>query len=157
MGSSHISGKRDLSLLTCRQMDGNNRMVTEWCDDLTLIPHTIHGIAHSALSIVKVQPALITCIVRMSGHRDIEIAEGLVRHAHILSSGIGHHLGIRQVLCFLVLSLKDQLAYLWQCLLGLGIDDIVRLSCPDGLLIQLDMLHGRCAKDHPTYHTITNR
>ena len=93
----------------------------------------------------------------MSRHGDIQVTKRLVWHTHILTSSIRHHLCIRQVLCLLIFTFKYQSAYFRQCLFRIGIDDVVRLSCPNGLFIQLDMLHSRCAKHHTTYHTITYR
>ncbi len=71
----------------------------------------------------------------MPGHRYIQVAERLIRHTHILSRGLRHHFLVGQVLSLLVFPFENELAYLWQRLFGIGIDDVIRLSGPDGLLV----------------------
>ena len=41
-------------------------------------------------------------------------------------------------------------------LLGIGVDDVIGLSRPDCLLVQLDVLYGRGAEHHTAYDTITH-
>ena len=94
---------------------------------------------------------------RMAGHREIQVAEGLVRHTHILSCAYGHHLLIRQCLGLLVLPLEDKLTHLRQVFLRLRMNHLIGLSCPEGLFIELDMLHSRRTEDHAADDTIAHR
>ena len=92
----------------------------------------------------------------MAGHREIDVAEGLVGHTHVLACRVRHHLVVSQLLCLLVLAFKNQLAHLGKVALCRGIDNVVGLSCPDGFLIQLDVLYGRCAEYHATHDAISD-
>ena len=92
----------------------------------------------------------------MTGHGDIHVAEGLIGHTHILSYCMGHHFLVGQLLGFLVLSFKDEAAHFRQRGLGIGVYDVIGLSCPDGFFIQLDVFHGRCVENHATHHTVAD-
>ena len=65
-------------------------------------------------------------------------------------------LTVGKVLCFLVLTLKDEPSHLRESGFRLGVDDVVRLSRPDGLLVQLDMLYGRCSEHHAANDTVAH-
>ena len=90
----------------------------------------------------------------MAWHREIEVAKWLVGHAHILSCAHGHHLLVCQGFGFFVFPLEDQLAHLRQVFLRLRMKHLIRLACPDGLLVKLDMFHGRNAEDHASDNAI---
>ena len=157
VGCSHIGRKRNTALLAGRQVDGNDGMAAQRGYRLTLVLHTVHRIADDTLGMVKVQPALIVLIVGMTGHGDVQVAEGLVRHSHVLPHGIGHHLLVGQLLRLLVFTLEDELAHPWQRLAGVGVHHLVGLTGPQRLLVQLDVLHGWRAEHHATDDAITHR
>ena len=155
MGRCHIGGKGDFPLLARCQMDGHDVAAAQGSDDLALIADAIDGIVYNGSSVVQVQIALIVLVVGMARHGDKQVAKGLIGHTHVLACCHGHHLGIGQLLRFLVLALEDEPAHLGQILLGIGVHYIVRLPGPDGLLVQLDMLYGRSAIHHTPDDTIS--
>ena len=156
VGRGHVGGESDLAFLAGSQVDSNNLVTTQWCYSLAFVFHTIHFVFHDALGVIQVQPALVVPIVSMSRHRDIQVAKGLERHTHVLACCIGHHLGIGQFLCLLVFPFEDEAAHLRQRFLRVGVQHVVGLSCPDGFLIDLNVLHGGCSKHHTTHYSIAN-
>ena len=149
--------ERQFTFLAGRQVNGDYGYGSHRSRYFPKIFYTVSHIAAYHLGTVQVQPALIVAIVRMARHGNIHIAEGLKGHTHVLACGVRHNLFVSQFLGFLVFALKDELAYLRQVLLGTRVDDVVGLSCPDVLFVQLDMLYGRSSENHCSHHTITHR
>ena len=157
MRRRHVGGKGNLAFLAGCQADGDDLVAAQGSDGLALVLYTVYLVAHHAPGIVQVEPALIGGIVGMTGHGDIQVAEGLIGHAHVLARTDGHHLLVGQLLRLLVLALKDELAHLGQGLLGMGVHHLVGLSGPDGLFVQLDVLDGRSAEHHAAHDTVAHR
>ena len=149
-----MGSKRNLPALAGRQSDGNDFVAPQWGNGLTFVLYAVYRIAHHAPGMVQVQPSLVVAVVCVTGHSDIQVAKGLIRHTHILAGTKGHYLVVGQLLGLFVLALEDELAYLGQCLLGIGIHHLVGLTRPDGLFVQLDMFHGRRTEHHATDDTI---
>ena len=156
MRSCHVCRKGNLTLFAGRQMDSNDMMASQWRDDLTLILHPIHTIADNGSPVVQVKESLIIAILRMPRHRNIQVTKRLKGHTHVFLDSTGHHLRVCQCLCLLVFPFENQFAHLRQRLLGIGVDDVIGLSRPDCLLVQLDVFYGRGAEHHTAYDTITH-
>ena len=154
MRRGHVGSEGDLAFLASCQMNGDDRMASQRRDHLPFIAYTIHLITHQGTGIVQIEQSFVVGVACMSGHREIEVAEGLIGHTHILSGTHGHYLLIGQYLGLFVLSLEDELAYFRQISLRLRVEHLIRLSCPKGFLIELDMLCCGCTEDHPTDDTI---
>ena len=90
----------------------------------------------------------------MSGKGDAQIAKRLVRHARV---SFGHYLLRSQGLCFEVLACKDQFAYLGDVLQSIGVGVVIGPTCPDSLLVQLNLLHTRSAKYHGSQPSVAQR
>ena len=156
MWCRHVGGKCNLAFLAGSQVDSDNLMTTQRGYRLTHVLYAIHLVFHHALGIVQVQPTFVVPIVSVSRHCDVQIAKGLEGHTHVLAGSLGHYLCVSQVLCLLVFPFEDELANLWQRLLRVGVHHVVGLSCPDGFLVNLDVLHSRCTKHHTTHHAVAD-
>ena len=147
--------ERDCSRLRGRQVNGDD-LTAQRGDGLALILHAAYGITYDASRIVDVQQALVVSIIGMTRHSDIQVSEWLVGHTHVLPGTHRHHLLVGQLLCLLVFTLEDKFSHLRQRLTGLGVQHLIGLPSPDGLLVQLYALHGGRTEHHAAHRAIAN-
>ena len=115
------------------------------CEILALVVDAIGGISGDGTGRVERQLTVVAGVGTLTGETEVEVAEGLVRHAVV---GAALHMLGGQVLGFLVAALPNQLAHLGQVFQGLGVGVVVGLPGPDGLLVQLQPVGGHIAVDH---------
>ena len=149
------SRERNAPRLRSREVYGNH-LAAQRGDGLAFILYSVHFISNDAQGAVNIKQPLIVAIVCMPGHGDIQVAERLVRHAHVLARSKGHHLLVGQLLSLLIATLEDELTHFGQVLLRFGIHHLIRLTGPDGLLVQLYAFHGRRTIYHTAHRTITD-
>ena len=123
-------------------------------DNLALIGDTMGCPAGEAAGRIQTQFAIILRIAIHPGSRDIDITKGLVRHSEV---GIRHDFLGTHILCLTVFALPDEVLHDWKSCLGMRIGILVRLSCPDGFLVQLQTFGGWNAIYHSTQTAITQR
>ena len=123
-------------------------------NDLALIVDAMGCPAGEAAGRIQTQFAIILRIAIHAGSRDIDITKGLVRHSEV---GIRHDFLGTHILCLAVFALPDEVLHDWKSCLGMRIGILVRLSCPNGFLVQLQAFGGWNAIYHGTQTAITQR
>ena len=123
-------------------------------DDLALIGDAMGSPTGKTTGRIQTQFTIILGIAVHTGSRDIDISERLVRHSEV---GIRHDFLGTHILCLTVFALPNEVLHDWKSCLGMRVRILVRLSCPDGFLVQLQTFGGWDTIDHGTQPSIAQR